>query len=111
MGSKPWALQQVTDRECTLDSSGFYVTIHRVVTADGTVNETTGTSVLVRADVFQAITNEPIMSFQGSASAVRKHLTDLLWDLGHFSYEHISYIGQELQRAELTPDFEQDKPK
>ena len=98
-----WELHQVSDMECTMDDSGVYVTIHRSVITN-----------TVRADLWQTVdggSDTPLVSFQGKANAVRKHLVrwmDESPDILPFSYEHASYIGYELHRAETTENYVQD---
>jgi len=107
-----WELKEVDDVECQLDDSGVYVVINRIVErrADGDyIRE----FVKVRADLMTA-DNEPLVSFVGSANAVRKHLIRFLnyrsWQRTKqfISLEHASYIGYELLRAEKQEGFVQD---
>ena len=114
-----WELRHVEDTEAVLDDSEVYVVVHRIETPE-THKQYAGIRVTVRADLMQGgyaddgRTNvEPIMSFEGTASAVRKavirFLTGQFTDLrGRFSREHAAYIGYELHRAELTPNYQQD---
>ena len=109
-----WELRHVEDVEAILDDSGAYVIVHRIEETE-THKEYSGIRVSVRADLMVSISGRddiPIMSFQGSANAVRKALIKFLMDrfpnLGLFSREHASYIGYELLRAELTPEYVQD---
>ena len=115
-----WELHNVSDVECTMDDSDIYVTIHRV--SEEIVHKgIKGSIVSVRADVFYddgQHANVPLVSFVGTANAVRKHLIRWLDDecywmgLGYskppVSREHASYIGYELHRAEVTENFVQD---
>jgi len=96
-----WELREVKDTECTMDDSGVYTVIHR--TADGRV----------RADLMAVKGSEPIVSFIGTANAVRKALIRYLSNnrIGthpYISQEHASYIGYELLRAEMDPNYVQD---
>ena len=98
-----WKLIQVSDTEWQQDKSGVFTYISYC--PDGTV----------RLDrmIAQGI---PVISFQGSAENVRKVAVRWIEQQGrkvngivrnqfkHFSYEHISYIGSELARAELLKD-------
>ena len=114
-----WELKQVEDVEAVLDDSGVYVIVHRVERTE-THKEYSGIRVTVRADLMAMSpplrpnldrTDEPIMSFQGSANAVRKALIRFIGLTQHIcpvSLEHASYIGYELLRAELTPRYVQD---
>ncbi len=110
-----WELHQVSDMECTPDSSGVYVTIHRV-SEEITHKGIKGSLVSVRADLWQSVNEEtdtPLVSFVGTANAVRKHLIRFLdrayvtWAVP-VSLEHASYIGYELHRAEVTENYVQE---
>lgn len=110
-----WELRHVEDTEAVLDDSGVYVIINRVETPE-THKEYSGIRVSVRVDLMQdngPTDDEPIMSFEGSANAVRKALIRFIHDYiaspsRYLSTEHASYIGYELLRAELTPGYVQD---
>jgi len=105
-----WKLLEVDEMDCTMDDCGFYVVINRVAErrADG---DYIAEFVKVRADLMTK-RNKPIVSFIGTANAVRKHLIKYIADryrsLGVLSMEHASYIGYELCRAEKTPGYIQD---
>lgn len=106
-----WELRHVDDVEAVLDDSGVYVVVHRIEQTE-THKEYSGVRVSVRADLMGP-GNEPIISFKGTANAVRKALIRFLDDYhmvasGPISSEHASYIGYELLRAELTPGYVQD---
>lgn len=106
-----WELVHVKDMEATMDDSGVYVTIHRV--ADRTAGINT-----VRADLWQTVrisdgADIPLVSFDGTANAVRKHLIHFIHDYcngvdKYLSQEHASYIGYELHRAEATENYVQE---
>ncbi len=115
-----WELRRVEDTDAVIDDSGVYVVVHRVETPE-THKEYSGIRVTVRADLMR-VDSEPIkgpeeeaaaciMSFQGTANAVRKALARF-WSNDNMyrpiSMEHASYIGYELLRAELTPNYQQD---
>lgn len=116
-----WELREVSDVDCTMDDSGVYVVINRVVRTE-THKEYSGERVLVRADLMQVYSNRinelkqnvPIVSFIGSANNVRKHLIRFIMermipvDQYPISHEHASYIGYELLRAETDPNYVQD---
>ena len=112
-----WELRHVDDVEAALDDSGVYVVIHRIETPE-THKEYSGVRVSVRADLMVSANggeggtqDEPIVSFQGTAAAVRKALARFIEESGQvfpITYEHASYIGYELLRAESTPDYVQD---
>ncbi len=105
-----WELREVNDVEATLDDSGVHVVIHRIVRTEHH-KQFSGERVSVRADL-NTDAGEPIVSFQGSANAVRKHLIQFFADYvegePRISREHASYIGFELLRAETVPDYIQD---
>lgn len=106
-----WELKHVDDVEAVLDDSGVYVVVHRIETAE-THKEYSGVRVTVRADLMNQW-GDPLVSFQGSANAVRKVLIHFIHPEGggiyrSISREHASYIGYELLRAEMTPDYVQD---
>lgn len=102
-----WELKPVKDIDATLDESGVYVVINRIVTTD-THKQYAGERVVVRADLMTSA-GEPIVSFIGKANAVRKHLIRFNEGLmPAMSLEHASYIGHELLRAELDPRYVQD---
>lgn len=119
-------LREVSDVDCTMDDSGVYVVIHRIV--EHLVHKgIAGEVVRIRADLMATgpnlkdatepfdpnpTTDMPIMSFIGTANNVRKHLIRFLSAYGDMpqdiSNEHASYIGYELHRAEVTPNYMQD---
>lgn len=127
-----WELREVEDTDCTIDDSGVYVVIHRVIEPLNRTETLQGHTVVhkgivgpvrVRADLMcgddrtEPITGPKseaaacIMSFIGSATAVRKALARYLekyHGIDHPSLEHMSYIGSELMRAELNPHYVQD---
>ena len=112
-----WKLRHVEDTEAVLDDSGVYVVVHRVEKTE-THKGYSGIRVSVRADLMRTDAEErnmdaPIMSFQGSANAVRKALVRFIHDYiasptKYLSTEYAAYIGYELHRAESTPNFVQD---
>lgn len=103
-----WELKEVGDIDCTMDDSGLYVVINRVV---GSAMEPTNRDIIrVRADLM-ASDNEPIMSWIGSANNIRKHMIQYIrenYGYAVISSEHASYIGYELLRAETDPQYVQD---
>ena len=107
-----WQLVEVSDVDCTMDDSGVYVVVNRVVRKE-THKQYSGERVLVRADLM-TVNNAPIMSFIGSANNVRKHLIRFIKvysgipSMAMLSWEHASYIGYELHRAETDPNYVQD---
>lgn len=108
-----WQLHEVEEMECTLDDCNYYVTINRIEERRE-FKDRAATFVKVRADlmIHDHVGVVPVVSFVGSANAVRKHLmkylTDRMVSLGYPSPEHASYIGYELLRAETTPHYVQD---
>ncbi len=108
-----WQLRHVEDTEAVLDDSGVYVVVHRIEQTEYH-KEYSGARIQVRADLMnrgKSGLDEPIMSFQGTASAVRKALIRFIVNerpLWAISREHAAYIGYELLRAELTPGYVQD---
>ncbi len=107
-----WELEQVKPIDCTMDDSGVYTVIHRVVTKE-THKEYSGERVQVRVDVLNVSSNEPIRSFIGNGNDVRKTVVrfigDFLYPMNHrFSREHVSYIGYEIARAESDSNYVQD---
>lgn len=108
-----WELIEAEEMPCTLDDCGYYVTINRIE-EQRTFKDRAATFVTVRADlmVHDGGGVVPVVSFQGSANAVRKHLmkyiTERYASLGYPSPEHASYIGYELLRAERTERYVQN---
>lgn len=102
-----WELKVVGDIECTLDDSGVYTTINRVIVYGRCFH-------IVRLDLMRQSDKNPIMSWQGTANNVRKAVMAFLfsrWEIGrqcNVSVEHASYIGYELHRAETDPNYVQD---
>ena len=119
-----WKLVHTTPIECTMDDSGVYTVINRIEEPD-THKGYIGKRVSVRCDIMLSrqcpkmdgtVVNrdEPLISFQGSANDVRKYV--IRWiktysglpTLAQLSWEHASYIGWELHRAETDPNYIQD---
>ena len=99
-----WRLIHVSETEWQQDKSGIFTYI--------SYQEITGT---VRLDVMAETDTVPVISFQGKAGDVRKvairwieqqarKICGISNRLKNFSYEHASYIGSELARAELLKD-------
>ena len=105
-----WTLVEATDIDATLDDSGVYVVINRKV--EKLIHKgIAGEVIRIRADLMDQHTQEPIVSFIGTANNVRKHLIAFMNgspDILPLSYEHTSYIGYELLRAERTVNYVQD---
>ena len=108
-----WELVDVADRDCVMDDSGFYTVINRFEQSN----------VVVRCDIMRTSDHEPMTSYRGSVSAVRKAVIDWFgrnanntfdrWTASgekdtRISPEHASYIGAELQRAANDPNYVQD---
>lgn len=108
-----WQLHEVEEMDCTIDDCGYYVTINRIEERQE-FKDRAATFVKVRADLMahDHAGVVPVVSFQGEANAVRKHLmryiTERYASLGYPSPEHASYIGYELLRAERTERYVQD---
>lgn len=111
-GQTMWELKAVEDIDCTMDDSGVYVIISRVV-KKMVHKGIAGEVVQVRADLMTS-DGEPIISFIGKANNVRKHLIKYLVNYDYhrpgtwISSEHASYIGYELHRAESESNYVQD---
>lgn len=106
-----WELKEVKETEWKQDDSGMYTVIHRVVSPTIVHKGLSGEPTIeVRIDVMST-QDIPLISFQGKAEAVRKHVVRwienrTLFTLhAIFSAEHASYIGAELVRAELTENY------
>lgn len=95
--AKKWQLVKVDDIKWQQDKSGFYTLIH--YTADG----------FIRLDIM-SIDNNPLISFEGTAIAVRKNAMRYLDEnCVNLSLEHAAYIGFELLRCEtLKENYIQD---
>ncbi len=114
-----WELRKVEDIECTLDDSGVYAVVNRMV-------HLPQSPVVVRLDLMRTSSkesamswnstgnDEPIMSFVGTANNVRKAVIGYLRypclsnGAPTISLEHASYIGYELHCAETDPNYVQD---
>lgn len=88
-----WQLIKVQKTDWMQDDSGYYTLINWIDDNN------------VRLDWMDA-DDMPVISFQGAASDVRKHVMQIyavrvLWDI---SQEHAAYIGAELARCELLRD-------
>ena len=93
-----WQLIKVKQTDWIQDDSGYYTLINWI--DDNTV----------RLDVMDK-DNFPVVSFQGTASDVRKDImrSAAQGNVWHLSFEHASYIGAELARCELLKtDYVQD---
>lgn len=111
-----WELRTITDDiECTLDDSGIYTVINRVVPKVFTGQHDKGyigQAISVRVDIMGCEDDYPVMSFVGKAENVRKTVLRFLtcrhngrtWTI---SGEHASYIGSEIARAELDEHYVQ----
>ena len=115
-----WELRTITDDiECTLDNSGIYCTINRIVDTEYSKGHASQT-VSIRVDVIASEENKqgsfttvyPVMSFVGKADNVRKAVIRFLTSRHNgqtrtISGEHASYIGSEIARAELNEHYVQ----
>ena len=110
-----WELEQVEPVECTIDSSGVYTVINRVVKTE-THKQYSGQRLTIRVDVMRTDTghgDEPLRSFVGPGNDVRKRVISYLGYrrdgmLQAISHEHASYIGYEVARAMIDPGYVQD---
>ena len=84
-----WELINTEALECQLDESGRYVMVHYINGA-------------IRVDIMENRadgSDEPVMSYQGFASDVRKYVIRYLGYAPGFSFEHASYIGEQIERC------------
>ena len=107
MDNVTWEMVECNDSEWRQDESGIYTIINRVANrhySSGYSHE----AVSVRVDVLST-DDEPIISFTGSAIAVRKDLSRWLQDNKvEVSLEHAMYIGDQISRAFGDMTFIQD---
>ena len=110
-----WKLNKVGNIDCTMDNSGVYTIINRVMETE----YGKGAGVLlkgIRVDIMSTDGDEPLQSFIGKGNDVRKAV--ISWLNGKFSQaencftnissEHTSYIGYEISRAEADTDYVQN---
>lgn len=111
-----WELEKVEKIDCTMDDSGVYTVINRVMETNyghgaGTVLKA------IRVDVMTDNHGEnadfPLRSFIGPGNDVRKRVIAWLWDrpleqANCISSEHASYIGYEIARAMIDENYVQD---
>ena len=92
-----WQLIKVSKTEWIQDDSGYYTLINWI------------DDNIVRLDVMDK-DDVPVISFQGAASDVRKHIMQGGLSIGsNMSREHAAYVGAELARCELLKkDYIQD---
>ncbi len=85
-----WQLIKVPKTDWIKDNSGYYTLINWID------NNT------VRLDWMDS-DDMPVISFQGTASDVRKRIMQTVddWNTWPISHEHAAYIGAELARCEL----------
>lgn len=103
-----WEIENVGMQEATMDDSDVYVVINRQE-SEHVHKGIWGTILRVRVDVMRSGDNMPIRSFIGRANDVRKAVIGFICRYTHsISYEHASYIGWEICRAESDPGFVQD---
>ena len=102
-----WELEQVKPIDCTMDDSGVYTVINRIVKTE-THKEYSGQRVLVRVDILNIGIDIPVRSFIGVGNDVRKAVIHFIGNLYKFSREHASYIGYEIARAEADVNYKQD---
>lgn len=87
-----WELIKVNKTEWKPDDSGYYTLIHYI------------SGITVRLDIMDR-DDMPVISFQGTADNVRKHVMQHIsaysTSIRLISVEHASYIGAELARCAL----------
>ncbi len=102
-----WELHKVKDVPTIIDeTTTLYTVIHRNSVTE-THKQYTGKRDLVRVDVMDS-DNEPVISFQGTGDDVRRAVLQW-WELeGHsITADHAGYIGYEIHRAMVDPDYVQ----
>lgn len=88
-----WELRKCENIEWQQDSSGYYTLVNYV----GNGN--------VRLDIM-SIDNNPLISFEGTAIAVRKNAMRYLDETCiNLSLEHAAYIGYELLRCDCEREL------
>ncbi len=104
-----WKLIEVTEEPAWQeDTSGVYVVVHRVVAKD-THKGIAGERITVRVDLMSK-THHAIQSWIGKAESVRKAFfqwTGPPRSVRYLSAEHASYIGSEIARAGMDPQYHQ----
>ena len=99
-----WALIKVKQTNWIQDNSGYYVLINYIRIRCRTCKTACNNCIdgHVRLDVMDT-DDMTVISFQGSASDVRKHIMQSVdqCNVWHLSFEHAAYIGYELARCEL----------
>ena len=101
-----WELRKVKDVPTVMDkTTGFYTAINRKVNVAADRSMT----VCVRVDILDGWEHDtPIISFQGQGDDVRRALLQWFDDTGHcISADHAGYIGYEIHRAMVEPDYVQ----
>ena len=110
-----WKLIEVTEEPAWQeDTSGVYVVVHRVVTKE-VHKGIAGERITVRVDLMSSNGDEPIISWVGKAESVRKAMMQWIGRQstpdGFYRYllsaEHAAYIGSEIARAEIDPQYHQ----
>ncbi len=107
-----WTLEHVKPQEWTQDDSAVYTVIHRVE-VPGVHKGIAGRRVEVRVDIMGP-GDEPVRSFQGVSPhdiriAVARFLSAFRPEqsLCHLTYEHLTYIGEEIYRASVDENYKQ----
>jgi len=83
-----WELKQIKHTEWLQDKSGYYTLINWIDKNN------------VRLDIMNR-DDMPVVSFQGKANDVRKHIMQHIDSRWSLSLEHASYIGAELTKAAI----------
>lgn len=95
------------------DNSGLYVTVHRI--EEKAVHKGhSGVRIGVRVDLMRKEGDDPVRSWIGHPDAVRKALMQWIDNtvqnrgvVPRLSCEHAAYIGAEIQRASVDPNYVQ----
>ncbi|KKN71927.1 hypothetical protein LCGC14_0415730 [marine sediment metagenome] len=102
-----WKLIECEDVPCIIDNSGVYTVINRLIETE--YGKGAGVTYKgIRVDIMSSADN-PLVSIQGEANAVRKSV--ITWLILHavmpVSTEHASYIGYEIMRARSEANYVQ----
>ncbi len=96
-----WKLHEVKNVPSVMDEiTSLYTVIHRTING------------LVRVDVMDESTchsvDKPVISFQGTGDDVRRAVLQWFDSIGRsISADHAGYIGYEIHRAMVDPDYVQ----
>jgi hypothetical protein len=90
-----WELINCEAQNCTMDDSKHYVVVNYVGSGQ------------VRCDIMRTAEGQddaPVKSYMGYFKDVRKYVVRFL-EYAHISYEHASYIGEELALADSLKEL------